>query len=56
MSTPAKTAGKILVVDDDAAMRETLRDLLEAEGYAIIEASDGPRRRSELRSKSRDLS
>jgi two-component system, OmpR family, response regulator len=38
---PTKAAGKILVVDDDAAMRETLRDLLEAEGYAIAEAPDG---------------
>ena len=56
MSTSAKAAFKILEVDDDVAKRETLRDLLEAEGYAIIEASDEPRRHSELRSKSRDLS
>ena len=41
VSNPTKAVGKILVVDDDAAMRETLRDLLEAEGYAIVEAPDG---------------
>jgi DNA-binding response OmpR family regulator len=41
VSNPTKAVGKILVVDDDAAMRETLRDLLEAEGYAIAEAPDG---------------
>ena len=31
----------ILVVDDDAAIRETLRDILQDEGYGVIEARDG---------------
>ena len=31
----------ILVVDDDAAIRETLHDILADEGYGVIEASDG---------------
>jgi two-component system, NtrC family, nitrogen regulation response regulator NtrX len=32
---------KILVVDDEELIRETLRDILEHEGYQIEEASDG---------------
>lgn len=32
---------KILIVDDDAHLRETLRDLLEMEGYAVFEAASG---------------
>ena len=32
---------KILVVDDDAHLRETLRDLLEMEGYKVFEAESG---------------
>lgn len=32
---------KILVADDDAAIREVIRILLESEGYEIIEAEDG---------------
>jgi two-component system, NtrC family, nitrogen regulation response regulator NtrX len=32
---------KILVVDDEELIRETLRDILEHEGYKVEEASDG---------------
>jgi two-component system sensor histidine kinase/response regulator len=32
---------KILIVDDDAHLRETLRDLLEMEGYKVFEAESG---------------
>lgn len=32
---------KVLIVDDDAHLRETLRDLLEMEGYQVFEASSG---------------
>ncbi|HOJ86363.1 MAG TPA: ATP-binding protein [Elusimicrobiales bacterium] len=32
---------KVLIVDDDAHLRETLHDLLEMEGYEVFEASSG---------------
>lgn len=32
---------RVLVVDDDPGIRETLRALLEEEGYAVSVASDG---------------
>jgi CheY-like chemotaxis protein len=31
----------ILIVDDDVDIRETIRDVLEDEGYRVIVASDG---------------
>jgi two-component system response regulator FlrC len=31
----------VLIVEDDAALREALRDTLELSGYRVIEASDG---------------
>jgi CheY-like chemotaxis protein len=31
----------VLIVDDDAAIRETLRAMFEDEGYSVREASDG---------------
>jgi signal transduction histidine kinase len=34
-------ASKILIVDDDAHLRETLHDLLEMEGYEVYEAASG---------------
>jgi two-component system, chemotaxis family, chemotaxis protein CheY len=33
--------GKILVVDDSALARRNLRQILEPEGYEIVEAEDG---------------
>lgn len=35
------TKPRLLVVDDDTAIRETLRALLEDEGYSVSEAADG---------------
>lgn len=32
---------RILVIDDDAPMRETLRAILEKAGYEVVEAGDG---------------
>jgi len=39
--TRSKVAPRILIVEDEDLMRETLRDLLEAEGYEVVEARDG---------------
>lgn len=33
---------KVLVVDDEAAMREVCRDILNEEGWEVVEAGDGP--------------
>mgnify|MGYP001251441911 CR=1 FL=1 len=38
---PVFMESKILIVDDDAHLRETLRDLLEMEGYKVFEADSG---------------
>lgn len=35
------TSGHVLVVDDDRSIRETLRCVLEDEGYDVLEAPDG---------------
>lgn len=35
------TRPAVCVIEDDEGIRETLRDLLEGEGYRVIEAADG---------------
>jgi CheY-like chemotaxis protein len=45
--------GKILVVDDDRDIRETLVEALEGEGYAVISAVDGVDALDQLRSEPR---
>jgi two-component system alkaline phosphatase synthesis response regulator PhoP len=32
----------VLVVDDDAAIRRVVRTVLEADGFEVVEAADGP--------------
>ena len=32
---------QVLIVDDDQALRELLREILEEEGYQVREAADG---------------
>ena len=39
---PRPSAGLILVVDDDEAIREAVADLLRGEGYRAETAADGP--------------
>ncbi|MBS0377575.1 MAG: response regulator [Proteobacteria bacterium] len=45
----------MLVVEDDAAIRQVLRVLFEGEGYRVIEAADAARAQIEARSHKPDL-
>jgi CheY-like chemotaxis protein len=40
---PARRPCRILVVDDEAGIRATLRDILESEGYPVLTADSGAR-------------
>ena len=39
--TPSDSSGSILVVDDEASVRNTIRRALESQGFEVLEASDG---------------
>ena len=39
---PADHRGIVLVIDDEAAVRDVARAMLESHGYRVIEAPDGP--------------
>lgn len=41
MITQELRVARILVIDDEAAIRSMLRDMLESEGHLVVEASDG---------------
>ncbi|MDY6836906.1 MAG: response regulator [Thermodesulfobacteriota bacterium] len=49
------TSTKILVVDDDPDMRETLQMILESAGYAVVLAEDGEQCLSKLKEEPFDL-
>lgn len=46
---------RILIVDDKATSRELLRTVLEKQGYAIVEASNGEEALEKTRSEAPDL-
>jgi two-component system phosphate regulon response regulator OmpR len=48
-------AGCILVVDDDASIREMLADYLSAHGYSVAQAEDGETMRAELERAAPDV-
>ena len=45
----------ILLVDDDSAFRESVRDVLEIEGYQVIESGDGKEALPVIESEQVDL-
>mgnify|MGYP005822753887 CR=1 FL=1 len=47
--------GRILVVDDEAGIRSTLRQILEDEGHRVDEAADGPEALAKAGSESFDV-
>ncbi len=46
---------RILIVDDDELIRETIRNFLEKEGYAVLEAGEGTAGLRSIRHKKPDL-
>ena len=49
------TQGKLLVVDDDTGLRETLTDFFELEGYEVVGAANVPEARERLKAFAPDL-
>jgi two-component system, sensor histidine kinase and response regulator len=47
----SSAAREVLIVDDDAEVRESLRGALEHEGYAAVQANDGPQALSMLNAR-----
>lgn len=42
MADPGGAMRFVLVVDDDEAIRRVVRTVLEADGFEVVEAADGP--------------
>ncbi|HOY77571.1 MAG TPA: response regulator transcription factor [Hyphomonadaceae bacterium] len=51
----AQSQGEILIVDDDQALRETLADFFEMEGYSILQAANAAEARTTLSRAAPDL-
>jgi DNA-binding NtrC family response regulator len=51
----ASSAGSILIVDDEAAIRESLQTLLESEGFAIETAASGEEGLAQMAERTFDL-
>jgi DNA-binding NtrC family response regulator len=41
MQIERRSAGTVLVIDDDDAMRKVLRDFLQRDGHRVVEAANG---------------
>ena len=41
MQLEHRTAGTVLVIDDDQGMRQILKDFLERDGHRVVEAASG---------------
>lgn len=52
---PEQTAQRLLVVDDDRGLRETLADFFEIEGYAVVQAANVREARVQLAEADPDL-
>ena len=52
---PAMTQGRLLVADDEAAIRESLSEVLREEGYEVTEAVDGSSAIAALQAREFDL-
>ena len=52
---PARTKRRILVVDDDDDLRETICDVLALAGHDVVQAADGRAALAQLRAKRFDL-
>ena len=55
MGPAGRDRRRILIVDDDAATRALLREMLTMEGYAVVEAADGPSALEQVASAPPDL-
>src|SRR5271157_4666166 len=53
--TSIPTAGSVLIIDDEAAIRESLETLLELEGYGVESASTGEEGLARIGERSFDL-
>ena len=51
----AMSPGSVLIIDDEAAIRESLQTLLEIEGYEVETASDGAEGLARLAERPYDL-
>ena len=49
------TTGSVLIIDDEAAIRESLETLLELEGYEVTTAEDGGQGLARLAERTFDL-
>ena len=52
---PSSSAGSVLIIDDESAIRESLETLLQLEGYAVESAASGEDGLARMGERSFDL-